>query len=170
GKRMSLLDWGPLRRIRRNHALEHATIHLLSQRFPGQPMAGRSTPFGFYIYGNVPMEAVVAASHEALERLRRGERHWAIHPGCGTNYVASGTTAGLAAFLTLGLVPHRRRRDVLPLVILATVLTLIAAQPLGPWLQAHLTTQADPGALEIVGVRALPGGWVRGYFVETRGG
>ncbi|WP_376792920.1 DUF6391 domain-containing protein [Thermoflexus sp.] len=167
---MSLLEWGPLRRIRRNHALEHGTIHLLSQRFPGRPMAGRSTPFGFYIYGNVPMEAVVAASHEALERLRRGEHHWAIHPGCGTNYVASGTTAGLAAFLTLGLVPHRRRRDVLPLVILATVLTLIAAQPLGPWLQAHLTTQADPGDLEIVGVRALSRSWVQGYFVETRGG
>ncbi|MER3469342.1 MAG: hypothetical protein C4314_05250, partial [Thermoflexus sp.] len=68
---MGLLEWSPVRRIRRNHALEHATVHLLSQRFPGQPMAGRSTPSGFYLYGNVPMEAVVAAAHEALERLRR---------------------------------------------------------------------------------------------------
>lgn len=167
---MSILEWTPIRRIRRNHALEHATIHLLSQRFPGRPLAGRSTPFGFYIYGNVPMEAVVVAAREALERLRRGEHSWAIHPGCGTNYVASGTTAGLAAFLTIGLVPHRRRRDVLPLVILATVLALIAAQPLGPWLQAHLTTRADPGDLEISEVRALPSGWIRGYFVGTRGG
>lgn len=167
---MGLLEWSPVRRIRRNHALEHATVHLLSQRFPGQPMAGRSTPSGFYLYGNVPMEAVVAAAHEALERLRRGERHWAIHPGCGTNYVASGTTAGLAAFLTLGLFPHRRRREVLPLVILAAVFALIAAQPLGPWLQDRVTTLADPGDMEIVGVRALPGGFVRTYFVETRGG
>jgi len=164
---MSILDWTPVRRIRRNHALEHATIHLLSQQFPGRPMAGRSTPFGFYIYGNVPLEAVAAASREALERLRRGEHHWAIHPGCGTNYVASGTAAGLTAVFTMGLVPHRRRRDVLPLVILATVLALMVAQPLGPWLQAHLTTRADPGDLEIVGVRKLPGGWVPTYFVET---
>ncbi|MCS7250957.1 MAG: DUF6391 domain-containing protein [Anaerolineae bacterium] len=167
---MSFLDWTPVRRIRRNHALEHATIHLLSRQFPGRPMAGRSTPFGFYIYGSVPLEAVVAASQEALERLRRGEHQWAIHPGCGTNYVASGTTAGLAAFVTMGLVPHRRRWDVLPLIILATVLALIAAQPLGPWLQTYFTTRADPGDLEIVGVRSLPGGWVHRYFVETRGG
>jgi hypothetical protein len=53
---------------------------------------------------------------------------------------------------------------------LATVLALIAAQPLGPWLQAHLTTRADPGDLEIAGVRAISGGFVRVYFVETRGG
>lgn len=167
---MSLLNWTPIRRIRRNHALEHATIHVLSQRFPSLPMAGRSTPSGFYIYANVPIEAVVAAVREALDRLRRGEHHWAIHPGCGTNYVTSGTSAGVAALMTLGLVPHRRRRDALPVVIFATILALMAAQPLGPWLQAHLTTCADPGDLDVVEVRMLPGGWIRRYFVETRGG
>ncbi|MCS7002242.1 MAG: DUF6391 domain-containing protein, partial [Dehalococcoidia bacterium] len=45
---------------RQNHALEHATISILLQRLP-QPvrLIGRSTPFGFYIHGDVPTEPLI---------------------------------------------------------------------------------------------------------------
>ena len=62
---------GHLDRIRRNHGLEHATIHLLSQRFPGVFLAGHSDTQGFWLFGQVPLEAVAQAAQEALERLRR---------------------------------------------------------------------------------------------------
>jgi len=45
--------------VRRNHALEHATVSILMGRLgPGTRMVGRATGSGFYIYGDVPAERV----------------------------------------------------------------------------------------------------------------
>ena len=152
---MNLLDIPFVRRTRRNHALEHATIHLLSASSPGRPLAGRSTPYGFYIYGNVTTESLTAAAHDALGRLRRGESRLAIHPGCGTNYLTSGIFAGLAAFSVLGFGSRRDRLSHLPDVVVAATLALIAAQPVGPLLQEKVTTLADMGNLSIRSIRQL---------------
>ena len=40
--------------VRHNHALEHATLHVLSQRFPGVKMAGVSIPQGFFLFAYLP--------------------------------------------------------------------------------------------------------------------
>ena len=82
---------------RRNHALEHATLHVLAQEYPNRMLGGHSNPTGFFILGDVPMEAVADAATEALRRLRLGESQLAIHPGCGTNMATSillGATLG----------------------------------------------------------------------------
>ena len=84
---MSILDDIPmLRRTRRNHAIEHAAVHVLTARWPGLSMAGRSDSRGFWLYGNVETSEVESAVREAMERLDR-EPHLAIHPHCGTNLV-----------------------------------------------------------------------------------
>ena len=62
--------------IRRNHALEHATIHLLSARHPHLSLVGRSDTAGFYLFGNVPTELVDEAVHEALSRFARVSTDW----------------------------------------------------------------------------------------------
>ncbi len=161
---------GHLDRIRRNHGLEHATIHILSQRFPGVFLAGHSDTQGFWLIGQVPLEAVTQAAQEALERLRRGERHLALHPGCGTNYLTSGAMTGLAGMLALSGARSRRDKwDRLPLVVLSATLALIFSQPVGMWLQERLTTSGDPGALEIVEVIASRRGQLPAYRVITRG-
>lgn len=165
-----LLSFPPIDRTRRNHGLEHATIHLLSKRFPQTPLAGHSDPEGFWILGAVPPEAVEQAVHEALDRLRRGERHWAIHPGCGTNYLTSGAMAGLAgAFAMSGTRRWREKLDRLPLLLILSTLALLASQPLGAWLQAHITTSGDPGALEVVEIIPTQRGKLPAYRVLTRG-
>ena len=82
-----LLDIPFVRRVRRNHGLEHATIHMLSQRKPGMKIVGRSDAGGFWIYGNVPTESVRDCATRALSRMRKGEHQLAIHPNCGTNLV-----------------------------------------------------------------------------------
>ncbi len=151
---MGFLDHPLIARVRRNHALEHATIHVLSRRYRDLHVMGRSAPNGFILYGDLPTDAVHEAVQEALERLRAGERHLAVHPTCGTNAVAAGTLAGLGAFLVLS----PRRRSVaewlgrLPTVILFTTLGFILGQRLGLALQASLTTDPRVEDLRVVAI------------------
>ncbi len=152
---MSLLENPIVLRTRRNHALEHATIHVLTATKPGRPLAGRSTPYGFYIYGEVSDEEVQAAAAEALNRLKSGESRLAIHPGCGTNYLTSGAAASLGALAVLNIGDRKARWSRLPDVLIAATLALIVSQPIGPKLQQYVTTCAEVGDLEIRAVRRL---------------
>jgi hypothetical protein len=138
---------------RRNHALEHATIHILTDRFPGRPMAGHSNPTGFFLVGDLPTEDVRQAVSEALVRLQNGEHHLAIHEGCGTNYVVTGGLAAIFAFVGMsGTKNNRERLDRIPLVMLLSILAFMIARPLGPTLQMYVTTQPDPGSMTLMDV------------------
>ena len=162
---MNLLEYPLILSTRRNHGLEHATIHVLSTLKPGRPLAGRSTPFGFYIYGDVGDEEVQAAVQDARNRLGQGEKRLAIHPGCGTNYLTSGAAASLGALAVLSIGDRKARWSRLPDVLIAATLALIVSQPIGPKLQEHITTCADMGDLAIVAIRRLG---PKAHYVETR--
>lgn len=138
---------------RRNHALEHATIHILSAKFPDRHFAGHSNPTGFFLLGNVSTDEVEMAATQALTRLRAGERELAIHAGCGTNFASTAFLAGTLAWLPLsGARSWRRRLWLLPFAIAFGLLGYALSQPLGPWLQAHITTEADIDGLRIQSV------------------
>lgn len=144
----------PVSRIRRNHALEHATLQILSAKYPHLRLAGYSTPGGFWVIGNITTEDLQLAALEAQTRLKNGESLLAIHPNCGTNFAASGIIAGAAAWLSMLYVGHgfRQKWERLPIVISAVTISLIVAQPIGPYLQEHFTTQADLGDLKVTGI------------------
>lgn len=167
----TLLEFPVISRIRRNHGLEHATLHILAKRFPRKAMGGHSNPNGFWLIGDLPTEAVEQAVHEALERMRRGEHNLAIHPGCGTNYATAGLLAGLAGVVGMWDAGPRRRDKLerLPLIATLATMALIVAQPLGLRLQKHITTSGDPGELEIVGVYPVQRGTMKAHQVITRG-
>ena len=154
----ALLDLSPLSLVRRNHALEHATIKVLSERLHDLKLVGRASLWGFYIYGDVPTEEVLSAAQEGLQRLRAGQRQMAIHPNCGTNLAVAGVLAGLGAFLALGGLSSNRDKSFwdrlarLPLAFTAATMGIILARPLGPIVQARVTTQADVGNIRIVDV------------------
>lgn len=151
-----LLDQPILARIRRNHGLEHATIHMLSARYPRTPIAGRADRNGFVILGRLPTQAIHECTEEAIARLRSGEVHLAIHPNCGTNFLTAAVLAGLASYGSLLGGRNSRWRDRLerlPLSILATVLALIVAQPLGAAAQRYITTSGEIGDLRVLEVR-----------------
>ena len=135
-------------RVRRYHAVEHATIHVLSTRDPYLQLVGRTGLAGFTLYGWVRTEEVASAVAEALDRLRAGEYHLAIHPHCGTNLAVGGMLAGLAAFAAM-IFPRRSkwRLTRLPDVMLATMVALLVAQPLGLILQARVTTSPEVGGM-----------------------
>lgn len=165
-----LLSVPVIDRTRRNHGLEHATITLLSQRQRGVSLAGRSTPSGFTLYGDVTTEAVADAAQTALARMRAGERHLAVHPNCGTNFVTAGFAAALAAFLGFtGARDWRARAERLPLVATLATLALILAQPLGLVLQRDVTTSGDVRDMEIVAVERQDQLGLPVHVVTTRG-
>ncbi len=126
-----------------NHAIEHATIHILSRMTPFTSMAGRSNSRGFYIYGDIPTEMVRQAVDEAIRRLRQGERQLAIHPNCGTNMLASAVLA--AGGTMLGVTGTRGRGwiEQAPAGVLGALIGVVLGQLVGMRLQAKITTDAD---------------------------
>ena len=89
----------PVSRLRRNHGLEHATLHILSEKHPHLSLAGHSDLGGFWILGDVELEDLAEAVDEGLRRMQSGEHNLSVHPNCGTNYVATGILAGTAAWM-----------------------------------------------------------------------
>jgi hypothetical protein len=165
-----LLNWGPVSRVRRNHALEHATINLITQKDPARLLAGYSDWRGFWIIGDIDTQELQETVDEALARLNAGEANLAIHPNCGTNFVASGLLVGTAAWLgMLGTgSSFRRKLDRWPVIILLAILGLIVAQPIGPLLQANVTTSADPGAMQVFSIMRYERGNSVAHRVLTR--
>jgi len=152
--------------VRRNHALEHATVAILMGRLgPGVRMVGRATRNGFYIYGDVPTDRLQESAAEGLERLKRGEVSLAVSPLCGTNLAVAGLLAGASSLLALG---NRSRLERLPNVLLSSMVAVLAAQPLGRLVQRYVTTSPDLADMEIVGVRQGEHGVARYHKVETR--
>jgi len=167
---MAIFDIPMLSRIRRNHGLEHATINILSKRFPYLRLAGYSSPNGFYLLGDIHSDDLREAATQALVRMKNGERQLAIHDHCGTNYAASGFVAGLLAWL--GMAGAKNKKDKverLPLVIALATLGFIASQPLGPMLQQRITTSSDPQGMTIADVIPMKLGHHRLHRVVTKG-
>jgi hypothetical protein len=153
--------------IRRNHGLEHATIHLLSRTYPVQ--GGFSIENGFFLGGDVPTEAVAAAATEALARLRQGQADLAFHPYCGTNAVVAGLLAGSLAGLAMVISQHRRegRGTGLLLGIALAVWGVFFGMPLGNQLQRY-TVSSNPGDLGITLITRHELGSLVFHFVSTR--
>lgn len=148
-----ILEQPLIRRIRRNHGLEHATIHMLSRRVRNLKIAGRADHSGFFLYGEVDTEAVSEAAAEALSRLQAGEARWAIHPNCGTMLVTTGLLTSGAAVIGLGGASSRSESlNRFPYVLLLSILALLLSQPAGYAAQKHITTAGTPGDLAILRV------------------
>ncbi len=165
---MRLLDLGPIRRVRQNHAVEHATITLLMARDRSLPLVGgRSNHRGYYVFGPVDTTALEAAAIEALSRLQRGEAELAIHPNCGTNLVTTGAMAGLATFAATAISRSRQASlaDRIAVAIMAATAAVVVSRPVGLRLQKDVTTLADVADLRIESVTRRQLGRLVVHFV-----
>jgi hypothetical protein len=177
GAASPILNMPYVRKTRRNHGLEHATITILSGRNPNLSMAGHSDADGFTLWGEVATVDVERAANEALSRMKRGETNLAIHPNCGTNLVTQGSLVSLAA-LAGSFGTKRGAQDYLnrlPLVLLLSIAAILFGHPLGMRLQEHFTTSGEPGNLEIVEItrresKNFTGGTVITHRIRTRAG
>jgi hypothetical protein len=162
------------KRMRQNHALEHATVNVIEERYGPTTLTGLAAKNGFFIVGPVSdPSALVTAARIAQERLRRGERQLAIHPRCGTSIAAANLIFALTFLLGLGLTGHFTLWGVVAALVLAHVL----ARPVGALMQRAFTTDPDVGDLEVVDIGYaspqmglnlfFPFG-PRRYFIHTR--
>lgn len=154
-----------IRSVRQNHALEHATVALLLAKLPpGARLLGRAASDGFYIYGDVPEEALAEAVEQALARLNRGEHALAVSSMCGTNLATTGVLAGLASMLALR---GKSRLSQLPNVLLASVAAAVVAQPLGRIVQERFTVTAEVSDLIIAGIESRGSGPRTRHKIKT---
>lgn len=150
--------------VRRNHALEHATVTTLLEAGSPTPLGGYSTPGGFLIFGRASLEEVHAAAQQALAALKAGREELAISPHCGTNIA---TAALLSGLLAKAILARGRRIVRMPVAIAAMVGVGFLSRPIGNALQRHFTTLAELDGVEITGVRRLWAGGLSVYRVST---
>jgi uncharacterized protein DUF6391 len=137
--------------LRRNHALEHATIAVMMEREPGSKFNGFSTDEGFFVQGVRSKEEVDSAAREALRRLRGGEKKLAVHRNCGTTIVAANLLAAVFFLVALGVGLYLGW-DVYLLILGGIVLSLLLRVPLSLLLQRFVTTDVELSNAEV--------GWV----------
>jgi hypothetical protein len=169
---MSILEIPLVAQVRRNHALEHATIHILTERNPRRHLMGRTTGCGFHLLGEVETKEVADAVSEALARLQRGEHSLAIHTRCGTNLATAGVLAGLSSFVAMlpaEATGHSKSRLArLPQIILAATIAVIAAQPLGLAVQRYVTTLPEVEGMTVEEITRQRRGQVLVHHVRLR--
>lgn len=159
--------------LRQVHALEHATVWVLSEFSHSQRLGadallgGMSTDQGFYLYGSVKPADLQRAVHVALRRLVSGDWDLAVHPRCGTNLsVSMLLTAGLALGFHL-LIPKGPIEQLVGLGIAATAAAQLAPD-VGTLAQRYVTTSI-PFNLAIEDISNTRDRWGRPvHFVRVR--
>ena len=139
--------------VRRNHAIEHATVTLMLERGARTPMGGYSISSGFIIWSRASVEEVSLAARDALDLLKAGNADLAISPYCGTNIVTYAVVGAIAARIFSGA--KKNFWSVLRGAVAALVAVTILGRPLGRLIQRHFTTLPDVEAVELVEIREL---------------
>jgi hypothetical protein len=133
------------RRMRRNHALEHATINVFEQRYRRTGVTGMPDRDGYFLRGRADPDVLIASGQQAIQRLRDGEKRLAIHRRCPTSLVSAQLL--LAVVFTAALVVIDRFSA--PLFLLALIGGAGLGAPLSPILQRIVLVDPNIGGLEI---------------------
>lgn len=138
--------------LRRNHALEHATIAVILEKEPNRPLSGFSTDDGFFVQGVRSLDEVETASRVALSRLKEGQKKLAIHRNCGTTIVAANLLAAVFFLAAVGLGIYLGGQWLYLLIVAGVVLAFVLRVPFSLLLQRFVTTDANLENAEV--------GWV----------
>ncbi len=159
--------------IRRNHAIEHATINVLEQSSGYQlNISGLSQEDGFYIAGIENPDIVERAAIRGLALLKEGHCQLAIHRRCGTDIAIANF---VTALIFLILLFSTMRVSILNIVI-ALLLSNFISPYLGEYVQKYFTTSCEVANTEIAGLQYEIGRnersmmlryFPRGYFIKT---
>lgn len=135
-------------RLRRNHALEHATINVIEERYGRRMLTGLARNNGFVVWGAVDPFVVEEAARTGLTRLKRGETWLAIHDRCGTSIATANLISSIAFLALLFQLGYLSPLSVLVAMAVASMVGPIV----GRYVQQYFTTSADVADFEIGGV------------------
>jgi hypothetical protein len=150
-----------LHRTRQHHAIEHATLHVLTARHPGQHFTGYSDPLGFTIAGDLDETRLRRAVGDALLRLQAGEHSLALHPNCGTNLVTSAVLVALVASITGS---KRQPFERFVTTLIAVLPVILFAKTIGLYLQGY-TTSTEVGDRWVADIHPIMIGGMRVHRV-----
>jgi len=154
-----------IKRLRRNHAIEHATAAvLMTKQRAGASIAGWASTDGFHILSNASTETVARSAEEGLARLKEGEHDLAVSPFCGTNLATAAFLAGFASMLT---VRNKRVTGSFSTAVLTSLTAIVIAQPVGKLVQKHITTSADVSDVRIIAVTSSGKGKFTRHKIKT---
>ncbi len=134
--------------LRGNHALEHATINVLEEKFGYQGLAGMANENGFIIQGMVDPLHLEMAAAAGLRRLQQREDSLVIHDRCGTSILAANFVTSVIFLLLLLQTGMFNLINVLLAIFLAQIIGPIV----GKIIQRYLTTSTQVDDFQIVGV------------------
>jgi hypothetical protein len=142
-----------LQRTRRNHAIEHAAMHMLARTGLATRLAARSDWRGLTFYGEVDPATLKRSIDAGLLALETGNSGLAVHPRCGSMVSVS----FLLGLLTVWLAESGLRRGATPargaLTLAGIASASLIARPLGERVQAHLLTNSEVGNARLVSIR-----------------
>jgi hypothetical protein len=138
------------RRVRQNHAIEHATFTILSGMVPELSASARSSSDGFIIFGDVDLGLLRRAIDEAIQRLQAGESELAIHPNCGTNLAVGVSIVTIGTLLALATSNTRTR---VATAAAASLAGWSSARPVGEYVQRHFTTLPEVQGARVTDIK-----------------
>lgn len=140
--------------LKRNHALEHATINLLEERYGIRNLSGLAVEDGFYISWPYDPMYVLDAVREGQYLLSKGHRELAIHKRCGTMVLGTNIVAVISFVIFLIIWGFNLFTLILPMFI-----GIFIGNPMGIFLQRYLTTDTNVKDAEILGIepKYMPG-------------
>lgn len=137
------------RKLRKNHALEHATISVLEEKYGRKNIfSGYARENGFYIFGSVDPDLLLASAIEGKERLLSGEKDLAIHERCGTSIAVAGFLTFIL-FIFLLIITHSINFF---LLIFAFIIGQIVGPIFGKFIQKYFTVDTNVEDVKILDV------------------
>lgn len=137
--------------VRRNHAIQHATVNVLEERYGPSDLDGYATTEGFHIRGKIDPALLFDAAREGLLRLQRGDRALAIQRRCATT-LAAGHVSVAATLLAVIAASHAFS----PLNLALVALLAMALAPKLSRLLQRITTSMDVKGMGIGSIELVP--------------
>lgn len=135
--------------VRQNHALEHATINVIEEKYDGIfNLSGYALTDGFIIRGNAPADMVYEAAKVGSMRLKRGERYLAVHKRCGTSIAVTNFISSIIFLVLLFKYGYFNLFN----IIIAIVLASLIGPLFGKYVQLYLTTAQDVKNMDIINI------------------
>jgi hypothetical protein len=156
---------------RRNHALEHATIHYL-EATGGRRLSGRAGPDGFHVFGRTSARDIRSAFDKVRRQLGDTSQLPYISRRCGSNKVtALGLTLLLLSVVVLASIIIRPPWPVRAGGLLVVILFFIVMRHgIGNWVQRRFFMRIDFHDVSLRDVREVQDTLLEKrpvHFVET---